>query len=439
MRPAAGAGLEADGAAPGGGSPNWIRRRPVREKGSAAALVPRRQFGRTVSTRAGAEFCVRRAAASVDGGAARDLDGTITRTASANAKRRGKKSIADAIAEARAASWGDVRSEVDQSEGATRAGGALPPELAAGACPSSSASSPAPSPPLSPPASSPAASRVSRVQRSATKRDAAQQSGTEDGSRGALAKNPRKLHYHRTVAAKAAAALAKANAHARSGGVERLIVPALVFHLMHDICDDVGALSGVLDWVRRTHGGGVVTDVEAAALYRERGGVQHDDWSCARARRKAALLVFLLMSPHVLERRHVTGSPSDEEVLVTAGVPQTLLVKMLRSRQREPYCLRTLQRDLAEIEACTDLLLRWRTPVAHAQPWECHGNEHGVVNRYCARVRMVRQQWGRALDVAEAIVKQTALQLASWMVWRPAPARGSPVHTQRGGIIAAPT
>ena len=186
--------------------------------------------------------------------------------------------------------------------------------------------------------------------------------------------------------------LHRANEHARKA-LARLSVPREVGDLCHGIFDDVGALSGALDWVRRTHGPGVALEVEAASLYRERGGVQHDDWSMPRARRKAALLVFLLMSPHELARSSVTGSSSNEPLLVTAGVPQTLLVKLLRSSQREPYSTRTLQRDLAEIDACTDLLLRWRTPVAHAEKWERRGREHGVVNRYCVRAGMIREQW----------------------------------------------
>jgi hypothetical protein len=136
-----------------------------------------------------------------------------------------------------------------------------------------------------------------------------------------------------------------------------------------------------------------------------------------------------------LPRSLVTGSTSDEPLLVTAGVPQTLLILLLRSAQREPYCTRTLQRDLAEIDQCTDLLLRWRTPVAHAQSWERGDKEHGVVNRYCVRARMVADQWRRARDAGEAMIKGTVIRLASWLVWRPAPARGSPVAFELGGWL----
>lgn len=249
----------------------------------------------------------------------------------------------------------------------------------------------------------------------------------ERAERAALTQNPRKLRYHRTNTAKASTQMHMANRDARRGDVSRLIVPRQVHDLCHDVCDDSNALAGALDWIRRNHGPGVALDVENAALFRERGGTQRDDWARARARRKVALLTFLLMSPHELSRRVVTGSSSDEPMLVTAGVPQTLLVLLTRSAQREPYSIRTLQRDLAEIDLCTDLLLRWRTPVAHAEAWECNGKEHGVVNRYCVRAGMIRDQWRRACNAGDALAKRLSLQLASWMVWRPAPARGTVV------------
>ena len=141
------------------------------------------------------------------------------------------------------------------------------------------------------------------------------------------------------------------------------------------------------------------------------------------------------MAPQELPRFKVTGSTSDEAMLVTAGVPQTCLVLLLRSAQREPYSTRTLQRDLAEIDLCTDILLRWRTPVAHAQSWERGNSEYGVVNRYCIRAGMVASQWRRARDSGEALMKGTAIRLASWLVWRPPPQRGSPVPFDRGGWL----
>ena len=267
---------------------------------------------------------------------------------------------------------------------------------------------------------------------------AAASSTTPPATRVALTTNPRKLRYWRNATLLAAAALHRANEHTRKSELAKLIVPREVHALLADICDNTDALSGALDYVRRHHGPAIVIDVEAACLFRERGAVQHDDWSCPRARRKAALLVFLLMSPHLLERSSVTGSASTEELLVTAGVPQTLLARMLHSGQRDPYHVRTIQRDLAEIDLCTELLLRWRTPVARAEAWERQGNAHGVVNRYCVRAGMVREQMRRALNAGEALVKRIMLRSASWMLWRPAPARGSHVASTRGGIIPAP-
>jgi hypothetical protein len=253
-----------------------------------------------------------------------------------------------------------------------------------------------------------------------------------------LTKNPKKLKYHRSICEQAQVALRYANAEAR-GSVERLILPRQVYQLLHDIADTTDALAGALDWVRRARGPAVALEVEAACLYRVRGGVQVDDWSCLRARRKAQFLVLALMSPHELHRRDVTGSPSDEVMLVTAGVPQTLMQKLLRSGQREVFCKRTLQRDLAEIEECTDMLLRWRTPAAHAQPWE-RKSDKGVLNRYCVRADMIRQQWRRCRNDLEALAKGTMLKLASWMVWRPAPPRGQPVAMAgRGGRLAVPS
>lgn len=277
-------------------------------------------------------------------------------------------------------------------------------------------------PPLPPPASSSSSAKIERPKRPA-------------GERAPLTRNPRKLAYYRDQCRHAARALAASNRHARSEELDRLTVPRQVHDLAHAISDGSDALAGALDWIRRHHGPAVALEVEAACLLRERGGVQRDDWSRPRARRKCALLTFLLMAPHALARSLVTGSPSDEVVLVTAGVPQTLLVLLTRSAQREPYSTRTLQRDLAEIDRCTDLLLRWRTPVAHAQTWERGNSEHGVVNRYCVRAGMVADQWRRARDGAEAMIKGTAIRLASWLVWRPAPSRGSPVAWEPGGWL----
>lgn len=255
--------------------------------------------------------------------------------------------------------------------------------------------------------------------------------------RRALTKNPRKLRYHSQLVAKACTLLQAANVQARKG-VEQLQVPARVWDVCHDICDDTGAVAGALTWIRKQHGPAVAIECEAAALYRMRGGVQVDDWACARARRKLALLTFLLMSPHALKRSDVTGSTSDEPMLVTAGVPETLLVTLTRSAQRDPYAIRTLQRDFKEIDLCTDLLLRWRTPVAKAEAWEARGREHGVINRYCIRAGMIRDSWRRARDATEAAIKHVAIAAAAWMCWRPAPARGSPVAMDSGGFVGPP-
>lgn len=248
--------------------------------------------------------------------------------------------------------------------------------------------------------------------------------------RQALSKNPRVLSYHRRQVAIAASALARAN-QAAVRGPTRLIVPREVYQVAHDICDDARALAGALEWVRVSHGPAVLLEVEAAALYRVPGGRQIDDWSCPRARRKAAFLVFGLMSPHELERSAITGSPSTELVRVTCGVNQDLLCKILRSGQREPYCERTLQRDLAEIDKCTTLVLRWRTPAAKAQPWE-RNSERGTMNRYCIRAGMVRERWRRARDAGQALAKRTVMQFARWLVWQPAPARGERVPLELG-------
>jgi len=197
-------------------------------------------------------------------------------------------------------------------------------------------------------------------------------------------------------------------------------VPPQAFELCADIASDERACAGALEWVRRAAGPAVAIEVEAAALYRDKLR-QRDDWSCPRARRKLALLVLLLMAPLELPRSAVTGSASNEAVQVTAGVPQTLLVKMLRSAQRAPYNVRTLQRDLAEISACTYLLLRWRTPIAHAETWECRGQSEGVVNRYVMRCAMVRERWNRSSSSWEALAKRIALNFAKLMVWTPSP------------------
>lgn len=246
--------------------------------------------------------------------------------------------------------------------------------------------------------------------------------------RSALARNPRSVRYWRTRCAITATQLKLANEAAqRSKGPTRLVVPRHCYDLLQDIHDDARALAGCLEWLRLQCGSGVALEVEAAGLFRVRGGKQYDDWSCARARRKVALLVFLAMSPIELPRSAITGSTNEELMRVTCGVNQPLLVKLLCSSQRDPYCVRTLQRDLAEIDMCTDLLLRWRTPAVHAQPWERSNEKHGTMNRYCIRAGMIREQWRRARDATQALVKGTVLQFASWLVWRPAPAKGSDV------------
>jgi hypothetical protein len=334
-------------------------------------------------------------------------------------KRQRRKTLSEAIAEAKQASESAQRSpdlddlatleySVDSTPAPGEHASAAPPVDAARTTPA----------PASPSAPSSSALSVPRSSENVHR---------ERAERSALTQNPRKLHYHRTNCAKASTQLHMANRAARSDRVSRLTVPRQVHDFCHDVCDDSNALAGALDWIRRNHGAGVALDVENCGLFRERGGVQRDDWSRARARRKVALLTFLLMAPYVLARRVVTGSSSDEPMLVTAGVPQTLLVLLTRSSQREPYSIRTLQRDLAEIDLCSDILVRWRTPVAHAEAWECNGKQHGVVNRYCVRAGMIRDQWRRACNAGEAIAKRMSLSFASWMVWRPATARGSRV------------
>lgn len=242
----------------------------------------------------------------------------------------------------------------------------------------------------------------------------------------ALTRNPRTLRYWRRRVDMGHVALRQANDAAIRRQLAALEVPAQVFELLQDVCSDERACAGALDWIRRAGGPAVALEVERAALYRVGGRTQRDDWSCARARRKLALMVFLLMAPLELPRSQVTGSTSTEPVLVTAGVPQTLLVKMLRSGQRAPYNVRTLQRDLVEIDECTHLLLRWRTPICKAETWECRGESQGVVNRYCMRAAMIRERWKRASCAGEALVKRLALSFARLMVWQPTP-RGAAV------------
>lgn len=249
--------------------------------------------------------------------------------------------------------------------------------------------------------------------------------GEEEAS--PLTRNPRTLRYWRNRVRLAAAALATANHAADKQKLGRIIVPRAVYDLCADIFDDTRALAGVLEWIRERAGAAVLLEVEAACLYRVAGATQLDDWSCARARRKLAFLMLLLMSPWELTRRDVTGSTSDEPILVTCGFPQTGILRLLRSSQRQPYHVRTLQRDLAEIDECTNLLLRWRTPRAKAQPWECNGQSEGVVNRYCIRAGMVRDQWRRARNAAQSLIKATRLRFASWLVWTPPPRRGQAV------------
>ena len=236
-----------------------------------------------------------------------------------------------------------------------------------------------------------------------------------------LTRSPKTLRYWRRRVDMTCLAVRDANFRARRKQLAALEVPNQAFDLCRDVCSDERACAGALDWIRLAAGPGVALEAEQAALYRVPGKRQRDDWSTARSKRKLALLTWLLMSPHELARCDVTGSTSTEPMLVTAGVPQTLLVKLLRSGQRAPYNVRTLQRDLAEIDECTDLLLRWRTPIAKAETWECRGETQGVVNRYCMRAGMIREQWRRASCAGEALAKRLALRFAGWMVWRPRP------------------
>ena len=245
----------------------------------------------------------------------------------------------------------------------------------------------------------------------------------------ALSRNPRVLRYWRKRLDFVHVAVRQANEWAIRRRLEALELPTQAFDILKDICSDERACAGALEWVRRAFGPAVALEVEAAALYRT-ATVQHDDWSCARARRKLALLVLMLLTPLELPRSAVTGSTSEERVLTTCGVPQTLLVKMLRSGQRAPYNVRTLQRDLAEIEECTHLLLRWRTPLCKAEAFERRGQSEGVVNRYVMRCAMVRERWRRASCVGEALAKRLALSFARLMVWEPR-ARG-PIQTTAG-------
>lgn len=286
------------------------------------------------------------------------------------------------------------------------------------------------------PLTAPRKSRAVRSAKPTAGSDRAVSSSVDDGDRAALVKNPRILSYWRKRARAAHIAQVQANRTADRGSLQQLSVPRQMFDLTHDVCDELRAVAGVVEWIRQMAGPAVMLEVEAAALYRVPGRRQIDDWTCTRARRKLALLMFLLMSPWELKRREVTGSTSDEPIIVTAGVPQTLLVKMLRPSLREPYNVRTLQRDLAEIDECTDLLLRWRTPRCKAQSWETQGESEGVVNRYCMRAGMIRDAYRRARDAADALVKQVRLQMASWLVWQPPPRRG--VDVPIVGALAPP-
>lgn len=244
----------------------------------------------------------------------------------------------------------------------------------------------------------------------------------------ALTRNPRSLRYWRNRARLTCAALGTANHAANKQKLGRIVVPRQAYDLCSDIFDDMRSLSGVLEWMRERCGAAALLEVEAACLYRVPGKTQIDDWSCARARRKLALFAVLFMSPWLMRRVDVTGGLGDrEKVIVTCGLPETGLVKLLRSSQRQPYNVRTLQRDFREIGKCTDLLLRWRTPRAKAQTWECNGQSEGVVNRYCLRVAMVGDQWRRARNVSEQLLKATRLQFASFLVWTPPPRRGEEV------------
>ena len=294
-----------------------------------------------------------------------------------------------------------------------------------------SASSPAPQPKTS---SAPVA--VEQPQRRGSKPEKRQPTGrpspglsvdAEEVKPEALTRNPRSLRYWKNRARLACAALGTANHAADKQKLGRIVVPRAVYDLFADIFDDTRSLSGVLEWVRERCGAAVLLEVEAACLYRVPGAKQIDDWSCARARRKLGMLVLFLMSPWELPRTLVTGSTSDEPVIVTCGFPQTGLVKLLRSSQRQPYDVRTLQRDLREIDKCTKLVMRWRTPRVKAQSWECQGQSEGVVNRYCIRAGMIRDQWRRSKGAAQALIKATRLKFASWLVWTPPPRRGEQV------------
>lgn len=242
-----------------------------------------------------------------------------------------------------------------------------------------------------------------------------------------LARNPRVLRHWRRRCDLALVAVRQANDQAIRRQLSWLKLPGAAYDLCADICSDERACAGALEWVRLSAGPALAIEFEQCALYRVPGARQRDDWSCARARRKLALLVFLLLSPLELPRGEVTGSTSTEPVLVTAGVSQTLLIKLLRSGQRAPYNVRTLQRDLAEIKACSDVLLRWRTPAEKAQCWE--SGPRGVMNRYCVRAGMIRERWRRCVSAGQALARSLALRCASFMVWRPRP---------RGELVPAP-
>lgn len=242
-----------------------------------------------------------------------------------------------------------------------------------------------------------------------------------------LTRNPRALAYWMKRARATHAAIARANRAADKRKLGWLDVPHHAYDLCHSICDQNDAAAGALEWIRKSCGPAVALEVEAAALFRVPGGKQIDDWSCARARRKLAEIVFFLMSPWLMPRTLVCGSRNGEDVTVTAGVPQTCLVGLFRSGVREPFTVRTLQRDLQEIEWCTALLERRRAPIAKAESWEKRGQSQGVVNRYCVRAGLIRSIHSRASDAAEALIKQVRLQMASWMVFREPPRRGEQV------------
>lgn len=234
-----------------------------------------------------------------------------------------------------------------------------------------------------------------------------------------LARNPRVLRHWRKRCDLALVAVRQANDAAIRRQLSSLQLPGAAYDLCSDICSDERACAGALEWVRLSAGPALAIEIEQCALYRVPGARQRDDWSCARARRKLALLVFLLLTPLELPRSEVTGSASNEKVLVTAGVPQTLLVRLLRSAQRAPYNVRTLQRDLAEIKECSDVLLRWRTPAEKAESWEA--GPRGVLNRYCMRAGMIRERWRRSVSAGQALARSLALRCAAFMVWRPRP------------------